>query len=207
MSKTPTRTIRLRSQDLASDPVEQFERWYLEAESLLGGNFNAMTLATLSGDQPNARIVLLRGFGRTGFRFFTNYESQKGQELAKNPAAALVFYWEGLSRQVRIRGTVARLSAAESDAYFAGRRRGKQLGARASDQSTTISSRGELENRLDQVEMAYSGKEVDRPDHWGGYNLIPDELEFWQGESSRLHDRFRYRRGQTSTWHIERLAP
>jgi pyridoxamine 5'-phosphate oxidase len=191
--------------DLRADPFTQFEVWFDRAleEAPLA---EAMTLATvdLSG-HPDARMVLLKGFGPGGFRFFTSYESAKGGQLGAMPYAALVVYWRELDRQVRARGPVERLSAEDSDAYFATRPRESQLGAWASPQSRPLGSRGELETLLDEVRGRFGG-EVPRPPHWGGYVMKPDTVEFWQGQVARLHDRFRYtRRG--GGWQIERLAP
>jgi pyridoxamine 5'-phosphate oxidase len=167
----------------------------------------AITLATVDAEgRPDARMVLLKGFDRRGFRFFTNYESAKAAQLEAAGSAAVVVYWRELDRQVRIRGPVERLSAAESDAYFSTRPRAAQLGAWASPQSRSIADRAELERGLSEAESRFEGAEVARPRHWGGYLLAPDEVEFWQGQLARLHDRFRYSRVGDG-WRIERLAP
>jgi pyridoxamine 5'-phosphate oxidase len=189
------------------DPIRQFRTWFEEA---LDGGFHeptAMTLATCTrAGVPSARIVLLKGFDERGFSFFTNYESRKGQELAENPRAALVFYWGELERQVRIEGTVERLLEAESDAYHATRPRGSQLGAWTSWQSEVIAGREVLDERLRELEARFADGPVPRPPHWGGYRLVPQVIEFWQGRPNRLHDRLRYRRDK-GVWVRERLSP
>jgi pyridoxamine 5'-phosphate oxidase len=192
--------------ELHSDPMEQFAIWFERAlaEAPLA---EAMTLATVDmSGRPDARMVLLKGFGPAGFRFFTSYESAKGAQLGATPQAALVVYWRELDRQVRARGTVERVSNEDSDAYFASRLRDSQLGAWASPQSQPIHSRGELDALVDEVEERFGESEIPRPPHWGGYVLRPDSIEFWQGQVARLHDRFRYTRRDDS-WQIERLAP
>jgi pyridoxamine 5'-phosphate oxidase len=166
-----------------------------------------MTLATVDADgTPDARMVLLKGQGQDGFRFYTNLESAKGAQLAAKPAAAIVVYWREVDRQVRARGVVEQLPAAIVDAYFATRPRDSQLGAWASAQSRPLSSREELEARAGELEREYEGRDVPRPPHWGGFRLVPDAVEFWQGRTGRLHDRFRYRRAGEG-WEVERLAP
>jgi pyridoxamine 5'-phosphate oxidase len=167
-----------------------------------------MTLATADRQgRPSARIVLLKGLDERGFIFFTNFNSRKGRELEENPEAALIFYWGGQERQVCVAGRVSKLPVAESEAYFATRPRGSQIGAWASDQSAVVRDRAELEQKWDQVEERYPGEQVPKPEHWGGYMLVPYRLEFWQGRPNRLHDRFRYTRLPDSTWRIERLSP
>lgn len=201
----------LLESDAGADPLALFRRWLGEAiaesEAGGGGEPNAMTLATASpGGQPAARVVLLKGFDERGFVFYTNYTGQKGQEIAANPQVSLCFWWPGLERQVRVQGRAERVPEAESDAYFAVRPRGSQLGAWASAQSRPADSREALEASLAEVEARFAGAEVPRPPHWGGYCVVPSALEFWQGRPSRLHDRLRYElRG--STWHRDRLAP
>jgi pyridoxamine 5'-phosphate oxidase len=198
---------RLDRAALAADPIEQFRDWYELAirEVPLA---DAMTLATLGedGGTPDARMVLLKGFGTGGFRFFTNLRSAKGVQLVKAPLAALVVYWRELDRQVRIRGPVERLSDAESDDYFQSRARDSQIGAWASPQSEALPDRADLDRRFDEAEARFSGSEVPRPEFWGGFAVRPDTIEFWQGQVARLHDRFRYTRAGTG-WTLERLSP
>ena len=190
---------------LADDPIEQFAAWFERAEAEVPLP-EAMTLATADehGD-PNARMVLLKGFGPDGFRFFTNYESAKGRELEARPAAALVIYWRELDRQVRVRGGARKLSAEDSDEYFATRPLDSRLAASASPQSRPI-ERDELERLYEEITAGYDGEQVPRPPHWGGYLVEPREIEFWQGRDGRMHDRFRYARAGEG-WRIERLAP
>jgi len=195
---------------LASDPIEQFSAWWdlAQAEAPL---CDAMTLATVdSAGAPDARMVLLKGFGQDGFRFFTNRESAKAGQLGAHPHAALVFYWRELDRQVRMRGAIAELSGEESDAYFAARPRDSQLGAWASPQSGPLRDRAELDGLLAEVENRFGDEPVPRPPHWGGYILRPNRIEFWQGQVGRLHDRFVYERSLEAPdgpWRIQRLAP
>lgn len=189
------------------DPIPQFALWFQQALESNLQEPNAMTIATIGQDGlPNARIVLLKDFDARGFVFFTNYRSQKGQELAANPQAALVFLWAELERQVRIQGIVEKVSPTESDYYFRTRPLGSQLGAWASDQSDVIISREILETKLKALEIQYENQEIPRPDHWGGYRVIPSTIEFWQGRKNRLHDRLRYKR-DNQQWLIERLCP
>ncbi len=199
----------LTETDVDPDPMRQFERWLSEAIRAEVPEPTAMTLAT--GDaagRPSARIVLLKGAGPEGFVFFTNYESRKGGELAARPDAALLFHWVELERQVRVEGRVAKIPAAESDAYFASRPLLSRVGAWASPQSRVIPDRAWLEHEFEasRRRIAADGPEVPRPTHWGGYRLAPVVMEFWQGRSSRLHDRIRYRRDDAH-WRVERLAP
>jgi pyridoxamine 5'-phosphate oxidase len=197
--------------DVAPDPVRQFEHWFDEAVKAQVPEPNAMTLATVDeSGRPSARVVLLKGFDARGFVFYTNYASRKGRELAVTPQAALLFFWPDLERQVRIEGTVAKVDPAAADDYYASRPRQARLGAWASPQSEPIASRDVLESRLAEVTERYRhvGDRVPRPPHWGGYLLLPDLVEFWQGRQSRLHDRIRYRRPQPdAAWAIDRLAP
>jgi pyridoxamine 5'-phosphate oxidase len=189
------------------DPLIQFDQWFSQALAAGVLEPNAMTLATVDADgAPSARIVLLKGFDARGFVFFTNYDSRKGKELTTNPHAALVFFWPELERQVRIRGSVERVSAAETEAYFHSRPLGSQLGAWASPQSAVIASRQELEDRLAALEGEYRGAEVPVPPHWGGFRVAPRTIELWQGRPNRLHDRLLYTR-DGDTWRRERLAP
>jgi pyridoxamine 5'-phosphate oxidase len=191
------------------DPFKQFGGWFGEALAAQLLEPYAMTVATVGIDgQPSARIVLLRGWDERGFAFFTNYESQKGHELAHTPRAALLFSWGPLERQIRIEGSVTRLSGAESDAYFAQRPRGHRLSAWASHQSSVVPDRGSLEAAMQSYEDVYPGDDVPRPDYWGGYRVAPSRFEFWQGRRNRVHDRILYRRAiATGAWIIERLSP
>jgi pyridoxamine 5'-phosphate oxidase len=196
----------LRRRDLDPDPVEQFARWYAAAgEAVAVPEAVALATATPAG-APSVRMVLLKGFDAAGLVFFTHYTSRKGGELQANPAAALLFHWAPLGRQVRVEGTVAKVPAAESDAYFLGRPRAAQIGALASRQSEPLNGRDELERRVAEVEHELGGAEVPRPGTWGGYRLAPEAWEFWQHRDDRLHDRFRYGRNGEG-WTIERLWP
>lgn len=200
----------LHENSVAPDALAQFGRWWEEAMASHIDEVNAMTLATVSpGGLPDARIVLLKGFDERGFVFFTNYDSQKGADMAAHPRATLMFFWKELERQVRIGGYVEKVSAAESDAYFHSRPAGSQLGAWASPQSQVIADRSVLDRNLEDVTRRYgSGDEIPRPPHWGGYRVIPVTIEFWQGRPSRLHDRLLYTRKEAAdTWSISRLAP
>jgi pyridoxamine 5'-phosphate oxidase len=192
--------------DLDSDPVRQFERWYGEAGDVIRAP-EAMAIATASQDAaPSLRMVLLKGFDERGFVFYTGYESRKGSELAENPRAALLFYWDPLGRQVRIEGRVERVEREESEEYFHSRPRGAQLAALASRQSTVLGDREDLVARYAQLERELEGSEVPLPEAWGGFRLEPETYEFWQHRENRLHDRFRYRR-DGRRWIIERLSP
>ena len=192
--------------DLHPDPLHQFERWFREAEGAVRGP-EAMALATAAADgAPSVRMVLLKGFDCGGFVFYTGYESRKGRELADNPRAALLFYWDPIGRQVRIEGNVDRLERAQSESYFHSRPRGAQLAALASRQSVVLTDRDELTARYAQLERELAGREVPLPDAWGGFRLEPEAYEFWQHRENRLHDRFRYRR-DGDAWTIERLSP
>jgi pyridoxamine 5'-phosphate oxidase len=191
---------------LADDPVDQFREWY-ERAALGAPLADAMTLATIDGDgSPDARMVLLKGFGSDGFRFFTNLGSAKARQLEAVPRAALVLYWRELDRQVRIRGYVEKLPEADDDEYFATRPTEARLGAWASPQSEPLPDRETLDDRVREVTERFVGAEVPRPEFWGGYLLRPDRIEFWQGQAARLHDRFVYVR-QDDGWRIQRLAP
>jgi pyridoxamine 5'-phosphate oxidase len=193
--------------DAASDPYTQFGHWWLEAVESKIEEVNAMTLATSSSDGfPSARIVLLKGYDKNGFVFFTNYNSQKGQEIAANPKACLLFFWKELERQVRIDGSIEKISAAESEEYFQSRPIGSRIGAWCSPQSSVIQDRSVLDKNVEFYSNKFNAQEVPRPDHWGGYIVKPTTIEFWQGRSSRLHDRLRYS-VQPEGWKLERLAP
>jgi pyridoxamine 5'-phosphate oxidase len=208
MSPRRAQNPPLDREHVADDPMEQFAHWFEEAEADVPLE-QAMTLATAdAGGSPNARMVLLKGFGPDGFRFFTNYESAKGEELAGNPRAALVVYWRELDRQVRIRGRVERLSARDSDAYFDSRPRDSRIAAAISPQSRPV-ERDELGRLFGELEARVGQDGPPRPEHWGGYLVRPDEIEFWQGRDSRMHDRLLYTRetGNEGGWSIERLAP
>jgi pyridoxamine 5'-phosphate oxidase len=201
------RTGVLLESEVHRDPLAQFRRWYADAERAGIRMPQAMALATASGDgAPSARMVLLKGVEDGEFVFYTGYVSRKSGELEQNPRAALLFYWDPLGRQVRVEGTVGRVSAQESDAYFATRPRGAQLAAAASRQSAVLSNREELDARVAELEQHYAGGDVPRPEHWGGYRLAPEVYEFWQHREERAHDRLRYRR-EGDDWILERLSP
>ncbi len=197
----------LREEDCLPDPFMQFEAWFRVALETDIPDVNAAALATCSADgRPSNRIVLLKGADARGFVFFTNYLSRKARELDANPQAALCIYWAPLERQIRIEGSVEKVTAAESDEYYRSRPRGSQLGAWCSVQSEIIPSRAFLEQRLVEWEKQFENQDVPRPPNWGGYRLIPETMEFWQGRVNRLHDRIRYRRAGEA-WVRERLAP
>jgi pyridoxamine 5'-phosphate oxidase len=200
----------LRRADLDANPIAQFQKWFAQAEIALAKNqldVNAGTLATADKNGiPSARIVLLKGLDERGFTFFTNYGSRKGRELAENPNAALVFYWQELERQVCIAGSVKKISREESENYFKSRPRGSQLAALASNQSETVSDRAALETKWRDLEKKFV-TDIPLPPNWGGFILRPERIEFWQGRPSRLHDRFSYTRRPDNSWKLERLAP
>lgn len=198
----------LSEKDVAASPIKQFNKWFNEALEAKVPEPNAMTLATATPDgRPSARIVLLKGFDDEGFAFYTNYLSRKGKELAKNPNAALVFHWIELERQVRIEGTIEKLSKEQSDQYFHSRPKLSQIGALASPQSQEIADRKALEGKMSELEAEYADKEVPKPSYWGGYVLKPRLIEFWQGRRSRLHDRIVYKKVDNKSWKKVRLAP
>lgn len=197
----------LLESDVQKDAIDQFTIWWNEALKSDITEVNAMTLATATKDGlPSARIVLLKGFGNDGFIFFTNYKSNKGKELESNPNAALVLFWKELERQVRVEGRVEKINEAESDAYFSSRPTGSKIGAWASDQSAKLNNREAIEQSYLNYSEKFKEKEIPRPPHWGGYIVKPNRIEFWQGRSSRLHDRLLYTK-QNSAWKIERLSP
>lgn len=198
----------LNETDVAADAFDQFTKWWDDAVKSEIDEVNAMTLATATKDgTPSARIVLLKGYDKNGFVFFTNYLSHKGKELAENPRACLLFFWKELERQVRIDGVVEKIPPAESEEYFQSRPPGSRIGAWASPQSTVIANREVIEKNVTELEKKYASGEIPRPEHWGGYIIKPTSIEFWQGRSSRLHDRIRYTLQKNNQWLIERLAP
>lgn len=199
----------LMREELDEDPIEQFNKWFEDVLEIKIRMPNAMTLATCTQDgTPSARVVLLKECTQKGFTFYTNYQSQKGQELVVNPKAALVFYWVELHRQVCIRGKVVKENAAVSTQYFQSRPRESQIGAWASPQSSVIANREVLDKQVLEVQEKFAEAEkLPRPEHWGGFLLKPEVIEFWQGRPNRLHDRFRYSRRKEGGWEINRLAP
>lgn len=197
----------LNEADVFADPMQQFEKWWQEAIESKIEEVNAMTLATSTAEgKPSARIVLLKGIDRNGFIFFTNYHSHKGNQIEENPFVSLVFFWKELERQIRVEGSVSKVTAEESDAYFGSRPEGSRIGAWASPQSRVIASREVIEENVIELGKSFANKEIDRPPHWGGYIVMPNLLEFWQGRNSRLHDRIQYTY-KDAAWKIERLAP
>lgn len=202
-------TAGLDVSDLDVSPIVQWQRWYDQAAEAGVAEPNAMTVSTIADDgAPDARVVLVRAADERGFVFFTNYDSAKGRQINDDPVAAATFAWLDLHRQVRVRGTVERVSAEESDDYFASRPRDSQIGAWASPQSQPIVDRAALTARVEEMTARFANEPVPRPAHWGGFRLRPVSIEFWQGRPNRLHDRFRYvRDGSTGNWRIERLAP
>ena len=197
----------LNESDVASNPIQQFTKWWNDALASEIVEVNAMTLATSSKNgKPSARIVLLKGFDERGFVFFTNYESNKGKALAENPNAALIFFWKEIERQIRIEGVTEKISAAESDTYFFSRPEGSRIGAWASPQSRIINNRNVLEENVQRFSNEFKNS-IPRPPHWGGYRVMPELIEFWQGRSNRLHDRIQYTKTGSGSWKVDRLAP
>lgn len=198
----------LSEQEVSPDPIQQFTKWWEEAVQSEIDEVNAFTLATSSlQGKPSARIVLLKGYDKRGFVFFTNYESAKGNELAKNPQASMVFFWKELQRQVRIEGSIEKVTPGESDEYFSSRPAGSRIGAWASPQSKIITNRTEIEKNAEKYQAQYADGNIPRPPYWGGYRLKPLQIEFWQGRANRLHDRIQYTVQKDNSWKIERLAP
>lgn len=196
----------LLEEDCNENPFIQFNRWFTDALALNLPEPNAMTLATVGKDgQPSARIVLLKSFSEEGFTFYTNYNSHKGQQIKENAKVALMFWW--LDRQVRIEGSVVKIDRASAEQYFHSRPKESQLGALTSSQSQVIANRDVLDNAFSALQDEYKNKEVQMPEYWGGFLVVPNSIEFWQGRISRLHDRIRYSRIDASNWKIERLAP
>lgn len=205
--RTDYRRASLSEADLAATPMAQFDKWFQEARKAEVLEVNAMTLATVNPQgRPSSRIVLIKEYDQRGLTWFTNYDSAKGQDLVTNPYACLMFFWAELERQVRIEGRVERISDTENDSYFYSRPLGSQQSANASAQSQIIANRDLLEQKLAAV-IAEHGEHPPRPAHWGGYRLIPERLEFWQGRASRLHDRLVYQLDQHGQWQIQRLQP
>ena len=193
---------------LLSDPIDQFNNWFKNALNSKVSEANAMVLSTVSSQNiPSARVVLLKGVQSNGFKFYTNYDSFKGKELAENPNACLTFFWPELEQQIRITGRVEKMDATESETYFHSRPRGSQISALASNQSAKISDRAILVDEVARLEKLYANKTVPKPEFWGGYLLNPTKVEFWQGRSSRLHDRFLYEKLEANNWQVSRLSP
>jgi pyridoxamine 5'-phosphate oxidase len=198
----------LKESDLDPDPYQQFDRWFAQAREAQPILPEAMTVATAGNDGVvSARVCLLKDVDRRGFVFYTNYDSRKGHQIHENPWVSLCFFWPALERQVRVEGVAIKTTEEESEAYFATRPRGSQLGAWASNQSQVIMGRGELEGKVAEMDATYRDRPVPRPPHWGGYRVIPTFIEFWQGREDRLHDRFVYRLREAKDWVIERQSP
>jgi pyridoxamine 5'-phosphate oxidase len=198
----------LDREDLDDDPIVQFEEWFQYACETVAMDPNAVYLSTVDNEnRPSSRTVLLKSFDENGFVFYTNYESNKAKDIEGNPNVAMLFFWSDTARQIRIRGQAERMSAAETLKYFVSRPRGSQIGAWVSAQSSVISSRSLLEMKFQELKTKYKNKKVPLPSFWGGYRVVPEVIEFWQGRRNRLHDRFQYTRQNDGSWLIERLAP
>ena len=194
--------------DLEDDPIVQFEDWFRYACETVALDPNAVALSTVDSEmRPSSRTVLLKSFDERGFVFYTNYDSKKAAQIEENPNVSLLFFWSEAARQVKIRGTAERIPTAESLAYFLSRPRGSQIGAWVSAQSSVISSRSLLENKFQEIKQKFRDKDVSLPSFWGGYRVVPDQIEFWQGRRNRLHDRFEYTKQDDGSWSIVRLAP
>ena len=203
----PEKGLSLEEEDLEEDPFILFSRWFSAALGAHPEKANALVLSTVEGLQPTARTVLLKDYGKEGFTFYTNYESDKARQLEQNPRACLLFYWESIGKQIRIEGSVKKLARKDSETYFSTRSRESQIGAHASRQSQRLSSRKELEQSYEYLKKEFQDSAVPCPEHWGGYCLSPNSIEFWQGRSHRLHDRILYRRKKEGGWERIRLAP
>ncbi len=197
----------LEEHEIATNPISQFDKWFNEVITSEITESNAMVLSTAFNNRPSSRVVLLKGYDENGFVFFTNYHSDKGQQIAANSQVSLNFFWKELERQVRIEGIAVKVSESESDEYFQERPIGSQFGAWASNQSETIANRQVIEDKLLDLKLQYGEGPVPRPSHWGGYRVVPTLIEFWQGRASRLHDRIVYLKDSDSHWNIKRLSP
>lgn len=198
----------LDREDLTDDPIVQFEDWFRYACETVPMDPNAFTVSTVDSEgRPSSRTVLLKYFDEKGFVFFTNYESNKAKEIDANPNVSMLFFWSDAARQVKVRGKAERIPASETLKYFMSRPRGSQIGAWVSAQSSIISSRSLLENKFQEMKQKFSNKEIPLPSFWGGYRVVPEVVEFWQGRRNRLHDRFQFTKQDDDSWSIERLAP
>ena len=204
--RTSYERTELREEQVCPDPIEQLRRWLEDAVNAGAAEPNAMSVCTCANGRPSSRVVLLRRLGAGGLVFFTSYFSRKGREIEQNPCAAALFYWPQLERQVRVEGKVQRIAEDESDAYFASRPRGHQLGAWASEQSEPVENRELLDQRMRDYEERFEGEDVPRPHSWGGYAIVPDRIEFWQGRPNRMHDRLEFVQSD-GVWSVRRLQP